>query len=118
VLYFGNDASNNSSVVACVFVTVVTFLLSRCLATLRVLLPSRYLATIGEYTNLIRLLLFFQNKENGLKSYARPPPNVEVVLFASHQTACNGVFLWCDMIRRNKKEKIERERRKERFDVF
>jgi hypothetical protein len=33
-----NDVSNNSSVVACVFVTVVTFL------------PSRYLATIGGYT--------------------------------------------------------------------
>jgi hypothetical protein len=30
-----NDASNNSSIVACVFVTAVTFLPSRCLATIR-----------------------------------------------------------------------------------
>jgi hypothetical protein len=30
-----NDASNNSSIVACVFVTVVKFLPSRCLATIR-----------------------------------------------------------------------------------
>jgi hypothetical protein len=29
-----NDASNNSSIVACVFVTAVTFLPSRCLATI------------------------------------------------------------------------------------
>jgi hypothetical protein len=32
-----NDASNNSSIVACAFVTVVTFL------------PSRFLATIGGF---------------------------------------------------------------------
>jgi hypothetical protein len=31
--YIENDASNNSSIVACVFVTAVTFLPSRCLAT-------------------------------------------------------------------------------------
>jgi hypothetical protein len=30
-----NDASNNSSIVACVFVTAVTFLTSCCLATIR-----------------------------------------------------------------------------------
>jgi hypothetical protein len=41
-----NDASNNSSIVACVFVTVVTFLPSRCLATIGGFLPSRCLATI------------------------------------------------------------------------
>jgi hypothetical protein len=35
-----NDASNNSSIVACVFVIAVTFLPSRCLATIRGLLPS------------------------------------------------------------------------------
>jgi hypothetical protein len=29
-----NDASNNSSIVACVFDAAVTFLLSRCLATI------------------------------------------------------------------------------------
>jgi hypothetical protein len=70
-----NDASNNSSIVACVFVTAVTFppsrclaktrgylrsrclatirgfLPSRCLATIRELLPSRCLATIGGYTD-------------------------------------------------------------------
>jgi hypothetical protein len=41
-----NDASNNSSIVASVFVTAVTFLPSRCLATTRGFLPSRSLATI------------------------------------------------------------------------
>jgi hypothetical protein len=38
------DASNNSSVVACVFVAVVTFSLSRCLAT------------VGRYTYRHRLI--------------------------------------------------------------
>jgi hypothetical protein len=42
-----NDASNSSSIVACVFVTAVTFLPSRYLATIGGFLPSRYLATIG-----------------------------------------------------------------------
>jgi hypothetical protein len=41
------EASNNSSVVACVFVTAVTFLPSRCLAAIGGFLPSRCLATIG-----------------------------------------------------------------------
>jgi hypothetical protein len=44
-------ASNNSSVVACVFVTAATFLPSRCLATMGWFLPSRYLATIGTDTH-------------------------------------------------------------------
>jgi hypothetical protein len=44
-----NDASNNSSIVACVFVTAVTFLQSRCLATIARFLPSRCLAKIGEF---------------------------------------------------------------------
>jgi hypothetical protein len=44
-----NDASNNSSIIACVFVTAETFLPSRCLATIRGFLPSRCLATIGEF---------------------------------------------------------------------
>jgi hypothetical protein len=43
-----NHASNNSSIVACVFVTAVTFLRSRCVATISgFLLPSRCLSTIG-----------------------------------------------------------------------
>jgi hypothetical protein len=41
-----NDASNNSSIIGCVFVTTVKFLLSRCLATVGGFLPSRCLATI------------------------------------------------------------------------
>jgi hypothetical protein len=41
-----NDASNNSSTVACAFVTAVTFLPSRCLAKIRGFLLSRCLATI------------------------------------------------------------------------
>jgi hypothetical protein len=43
-----NDASNNSSVVACLFVTAVTFLPSRCLAIITGFLPSRCLATLGD----------------------------------------------------------------------
>jgi hypothetical protein len=39
-----NDASNNSFIVASVFVTAVTFLPSRCLATIGGFLPSRCLA--------------------------------------------------------------------------
>jgi hypothetical protein len=75
-----NDASNNSSIVACVFITAVTFLPSRCLATIRGLLPSLCLATIRGYTDththrqqrdLISLLLFFQNKESRLKRALR-----------------------------------------------
>jgi hypothetical protein len=42
-----NDASN-SSIVACVFVTAVTFLPSRCLAAIGGFLPSCCLATIGD----------------------------------------------------------------------
>jgi hypothetical protein len=41
-----NDGSNNSSTVACVFVIAVTFLPSRCLATIGGFLPSCCLATI------------------------------------------------------------------------
>jgi hypothetical protein len=44
-----NDASNNSSIVACVIVAEVTFLPSRCLKTIRGFLPSRCLATIGRF---------------------------------------------------------------------
>jgi hypothetical protein len=45
-----NDASNNSSIVACVFVTAVRFLPSRCLATIGEFLPSHCLATIRGFT--------------------------------------------------------------------
>jgi hypothetical protein len=41
-----NYASSNSSIVACVFVTTVTFLPSRCQAMIREYLQSRCLATI------------------------------------------------------------------------
>jgi hypothetical protein len=40
------DASNKYSIVACVFVIAVTFLPSRCLATMGEFLPSSCLATI------------------------------------------------------------------------
>jgi hypothetical protein len=43
-------ASNNSYVVACVFVTAATFLPTRYLAMIGGFLPSRCLATIGGYT--------------------------------------------------------------------
>jgi hypothetical protein len=51
-----NDASNNSSIVAYVFVTTVTHLPSCCLATIRGFLPSRCLATIGGYTYRHRMM--------------------------------------------------------------
>jgi hypothetical protein len=41
-----NETSKNPSTVACVFVTSVTFLPIRCLATIEEFLPSRCLATI------------------------------------------------------------------------
>jgi hypothetical protein len=44
-----NDASNNSSIVARVFVTAVTFLRCRFLATTRGFLPSRCLVTIRKF---------------------------------------------------------------------
>jgi hypothetical protein len=44
-----NDASNNSSIVTCVFVTAITFLPSRFLATIGGFLPSRCLVTIGGF---------------------------------------------------------------------
>jgi hypothetical protein len=44
--HIGKDASNNSSTVACAFVTTRTFLPSRCLATIREFLTIRCLATI------------------------------------------------------------------------
>jgi hypothetical protein len=43
------DVSSNSSIVTCVFITVVTFLPSRCLATIGEFLPCRCLATIGGF---------------------------------------------------------------------
>jgi hypothetical protein len=82
-----NDASNQSFIDACVFVTAVTFLLSRWLATIGGFLPSRCPATIGEFLTSRCLetrggytdthtrtamwshkpTLFFQNRESGLK---------------------------------------------------
>jgi hypothetical protein len=44
-----NDTSNNSSSVACVFVTAVTFLPSRCLAMIGGFLPRRSLATVRRF---------------------------------------------------------------------
>jgi hypothetical protein len=45
-----NDASNDSSVVACAFVTAVRFLPSCCLVTIGGSLPSCCLATIGGFS--------------------------------------------------------------------
>jgi hypothetical protein len=47
--HIGNDASKNSSIVACVFVAAVTFLPSRCLATIGGFLLSRCLAMMAGY---------------------------------------------------------------------
>jgi hypothetical protein len=63
-----NDAPNNSSIVACVFVTAVTILPSRCLATI----GGIHRHTHRQQRDLISLLLFifyfFQNKESSLKT--------------------------------------------------
>jgi hypothetical protein len=68
-----NDPSNNSSIVACVFVTAATFLPSSCLATIGGFLPSRCLATmvgIHRHTHtrrverdVLSLLYFFKIKK-------------------------------------------------------
>jgi hypothetical protein len=42
-----NYVSSNSTYVACVFVAAVTFLLSRCLATIRGIYIYMYTATVG-----------------------------------------------------------------------
>jgi hypothetical protein len=52
--YIENDASNNSSIVECVFVTAVTFLPSRCLATIWTI--RRH--THRQQHDLMRLLYF------------------------------------------------------------
>jgi hypothetical protein len=39
-----NDVSNNSSIVACLFVTAATFLPSRCLVTIGGFLPNQAVA--------------------------------------------------------------------------
>jgi hypothetical protein len=66
-----NDASNNSSIVASVFVTAVTFLPSRFVAMIGGFLPSRCLGTIGgihrQQRDVISLLLFLENKKRRLK---------------------------------------------------
>jgi hypothetical protein len=56
-----NDASNNSSIVACVFVTAVTFLSSRCLATIRGYTHTQAATWSHKPT------LFFQNNGSRLK---------------------------------------------------
>jgi hypothetical protein len=50
-----NDASKNSSIVACVFVTAVTILPSRCLATI-----GEDMHTHKQQRDLISLLCFFK----------------------------------------------------------
>jgi hypothetical protein len=46
--HIGNNVSNNSSIVACVFVTAVAFLPSRCLVMIGGFLPSCCLAMIED----------------------------------------------------------------------
>jgi hypothetical protein len=64
--YIENDASNNSSIVACVFVTAVTFLPSND----KGIFTEPFLTTIGGYTHrqqrdLISLLYFFKIRKVG-----------------------------------------------------
>jgi hypothetical protein len=63
-----NRASNNSSIVACVFVTTVTFLPSRYLATIAGIHRQTHIHTHTrrQKRDLISLLYFLQNEESGL----------------------------------------------------
>jgi hypothetical protein len=56
-----NDASNNFSIVSCVFVTAVTFLPSRCLATIGGIHTHR------QQRDLINLHYFFNISKVGYK---------------------------------------------------
>jgi hypothetical protein len=56
-----NDASSNSSIVACVIVTAVTFLPSRCLATI----GGIHRHTHTQQRDLISLLLFLKIRKVG-----------------------------------------------------
>jgi hypothetical protein len=83
-----NYASNNSSIVACVFVTVVTFLPSRCLATIRGFSPTRSLATIRGYSARFNqvsasldfaTIIIYRARSSALRSvsaFMPPPPQV------------------------------------------
>jgi hypothetical protein len=104
-----NDASNNSSIAACVFVAAVTFLPSRCLATdwwevfmkyavqmgsgAMIYIPS-FMKICSAIQKLLRgntqthrqhgarmnLLSFFQNKESSLKMKSKSAKPASVVL--------------------------------------
>jgi hypothetical protein len=86
-VHIEDDASNNCSIVACVFITAMTFLPSLCLATTEGFLPSRCLATIGgihTHSNMIllaysifSLLSYFEKNRVGLWDY------VAVCVFAT-----------------------------------
>jgi hypothetical protein len=74
--YIENDASNNYSIVACVSVTAVTFLPSRCLAMIGGIftesLPSSDMGDTQTHTQTAmwshKPTLFFQNKGSRLKN--------------------------------------------------
>jgi hypothetical protein len=55
-----NDVSSSSSVVACVFVTAVTFLPSRCLATL-----EGYTDTHADSNVISKAYFFFKIRKEG-----------------------------------------------------
>jgi hypothetical protein len=100
-----NGASNNSSIVACVFVTAVTFLPSRCLATIEGFLPSLWLTTMSgihthrQQCDLISPLYFFQNRAKNEKK----PICIEIFIhslkyinmFLILYTKCDRKFLYC-----------------------
>jgi hypothetical protein len=95
-----NDASYNSSIVTCVFVTAVTFLPSRCLATIRGFLPSRCLATIRRDTHththtqqrdLISLLYFFE---------IRKVPRLKMIERSLHYKPMDERDIWLKKMKR------------------
>jgi hypothetical protein len=89
------DTSNNSSILACVFVTAVTFLPSRCLATIRGFLPNRCLATIWEIhthspqRDLISLLYFLAY----FPYFEKPEYAYEIMLLSACACACAFVCM-------------------------
>jgi hypothetical protein len=102
------DASNNSSNVACVFVTAVTFLPIRCLASIGGLHRHTHTqtATWSHKPNL-----FFQNRKLVWKYFLPPlslkysishyPPSPNHVLFSVSSAHCRTLkwipydFMWC-----------------------
>jgi hypothetical protein len=87
-----NHASNNSYIVACVFVAAVTFLPSRCLAMIGGFLPSRCLATIRVFLAgrcLATMGFFPETPSNDKGVFTDPLPSNDKGIFTERLTSNN-----------------------------